>query len=1260
MARGHALTAGAAVWIPCSDTKKAAFVPGSVLDVGKDGKVTVKVDTSDAAVCDSGKEVQVADSAIRPRFDRLDGGSSADSTALTHMNDASILENLRIRHKQNDIYTYTASVLLAMNPYKWSSGLYEPHVAEEYRGKHIGALPPHPFAIADSAHRMLNREEKNQAILISGESGAGKTETAKIVMKYIAHVSGTGSDTAQQLQSRVSQAQPILESLGNAATLRNNNSSRFGKYNRIFFNNTGALADASITTYLLESSRVVAHAEKERNYHVFYEMLAGLSDEKLAKFHLVRGQTYRLLHSMGRPVEGFAETDTRNFTRLQEALATVGLDEAQIEGMFQVLAGLVHLAESADEDEQGMPRQTGEDEKMVVEVNVDKVQKAAELLGFDADELAGTLRRKRITVPGRKSLHEVSRTPAQFRQAVTSLIKAIYKRLFEQIVDRINRSFKEDGQIPEDESERRHIGILDIYGFERLQRNSFEQLCINLANERLQQYFVENVLVAEQNLYRREALPWTDLAIPDSKPVVGCVSQVFTTLDDFSSRLARGLEKDATDERFCEKVTTESEKDVARRDVLKKPRVAGGARRNADGPGLNEGFTIKHYAGTVDYNTRAWLDKNNDRLLQECEDLISDSTFAAVKSLGDDDKAGGNTQRSPFRSISKRYQQDLEALLQTLGTCNLHCIRCFKPNEEQKAGLFKGQLVLDQLVQCGTIELVKIMHDGYPNRCPLNEITDRFRGMLPENFQRYGNRTFIEALMMAYKVPAENWALGMSRLFLKAGQLQQLEDMRAEGAAPDPEELARIVSGIIRKRWSKAGHAVRFCNYVPKLIREIHVNRAAKALSVAALVTGKLALRLEAAKTRVAARKLAARRKLRGCFLAVRFMLGEMRRIRAQRKERVEKALYMGTLIVVRTRWWVAKGRERAVEAQSAREMEQRRLEDERKRLEEQRRKFAEEAELRKAEEEARKEQEEELRRQEAEERRKEDEQRRVEEEKERESRRLEEERLIAETRARREAEEEEYKRAQEKRQQDERDRLEEDRKRFDEERAAFEKQKSEKAAWQQKENSILASASPFGGRRCMADASTVGTDMEDDISPGDSVSVAVPTAAPATDLEMRLKMMEEEFARKQSELQRQMLEMQAKNQELEKMINDKQSTDDVMTQSCDKRDRLLTASSSAAKELPMTPPGGPMRSPDARSDLKGRLDCLGARVLHDEFASVIDSRTLAKAPTGSPSGPRASVAGMGDNTNMGLGTQRKWWTQQREHLLEDLYGSGM
>lgn len=364
----------------------------------------------------------------------------------------------------------------------------------------------------------------------------------------------------------------------------------------------------------------------------------------------------------------------------------------------------------------------------------------------------------------------------------------------------------------------------------------------------------------------------------------------------------------------------------------------------------------------------------------------------------------------------------------------------------------------------------------------------------------------------------------------------------------------------------------------------------------------------------------------------------------------------MGTFILVRTRWWVAKGRERAVEAQSAREMEQRRLEDERKRLEEQRRKFAEEAELRKAEEEARKEQEEELRRQEAEERRKEDEQRRVEEEKERESRRLEEERLIAETRARREAEEEEYKRAQEKRQHDERDRLEEDRKRFDEERAAFEKQKSEKAAWQQKENSILASASPFGGRRCMADASTVGTDMEDDITPGDSVSVAVPTAAPATDLEMRLKMMEEEFARKQSELQRQMLEMQAKNQELEKMINDKQSTDDVMTQSCDKRDRLLTASSSAAKELPMTPPGGPMRSPDAR----GRLDCLGARVLHDEFASVIDSRTLAKAPTGSPSGPRASVAGMGDNTNMGLGTQRKWWTQQREHLLEDLYGSGM
>jgi myosin-5 len=219
------------------------------------------------------------------------------------MNDASILENMQRRHEQDQVYTYTASVLLAVNPYRQIPGLYSEDLCKEYRGRHIGALPPHPYAIAESAYRLLGRESKNQAMLISGESGAGKTETAKIVMQYLAFVSGTGSDFAAELATHVQRSQPVLESFGNAATLRNSNSSRFGKYNRIFFDDEGSLAHASITTYLLESSRVVGHAGKERTYHVFYEMLAGLSEDQLNAFHLRRDAPYRLLHNNGEPVK---------------------------------------------------------------------------------------------------------------------------------------------------------------------------------------------------------------------------------------------------------------------------------------------------------------------------------------------------------------------------------------------------------------------------------------------------------------------------------------------------------------------------------------------------------------------------------------------------------------------------------------------------------------------------------------------------------------------------------------------------------------------------------------------------------------------------------------------------------------------------------------------------------------------------------------------------------------------------------------------
>lgn len=931
---------GKAIWVktPASESgSDLAFVPAEAINEVDGGLVEVKI-LQAAEGFKKGELRQMPASELRPRFDAGDSVTAADNAALVHMNDATILHNLQLRYRQDHIYTYTASVLLAMNPYKAIEGLYGDAQCNLYRRKHIGSLPPHPYAIADAAYRLLVREKLDQALLISGESGAGKTETAKIVMNYLAFASGSTSELASKIQSRVLQAQPILESLGNAATLRNSNSSRFGKYNRIFFDGDGVLVDAGIQTFLLESSRVVVHGERERTYHIFYEMLQGLSKEDMEAFHLDKKKRYRLMHGTGAAAEaGCDERDQKNFSRFCSALQTVGQNKDSIHGYLQVLAGLVHLGDIPKQDlETAMAGRStqddGESDSGTVEVDEDSISYAAELLGIDPDELCGVLKRRCITIPGRDSMHEAPRNHTQFRQALHSLIKALYKRMFERVVRHINDSFQElRPEQSHTEKVWRNIGILDIYGFERLQHNSFEQLCINLANERLQQYFVENVLVAEQQLYNREGLPWTGLALPTAEPVVNCISQVFRALDDFSSRQAKGFgdAQQVSDDHFCERVLKESATDPQRRDVLRPLKLSAKNARKSIGPRTNDVFVITHYAGSVDYSTKGWLDKNNDRLLSECEALIAHSTFPLVQSLSEEDN------KQPFRSISSKYSKDLEALLETLNEANLHYIRCFKPNTLQKPELFSGPLVLDQIVQCGTIELVKIMHDGFPNRCAFDQIFKRFKALLPESFQRYGTRTFIEALMLAYEVPQEAWALGTSRLFLKAGQLKALEDMRADGAAPNVENLQKIVKQIVRKRWSRACIAIQLCVWMPKFLRRLRLQRAEKQIAALALVTGRLAPRLEEARQRIHQRRQLARRRLGGAFRTVCCLGRAWREIRSRRRHKAMKALGLASLISVRARRWLYEARERIRERTREAELRRQQTEAEQKRVEE-------------------------------------------------------------------------------------------------------------------------------------------------------------------------------------------------------------------------------------------------------------------------------------------------------------------------------------
>jgi len=564
---------------------------------------------------------------------------------------------------------------------------------------------------------------------------------------------------------------------------------------------------------------------------------------------------------------------------------------------------------------------------------------------------------------------------------------------------------------------------------------------------------------------------------------------------------------------------------------------------------------------------------------------------------------------------------DLEALLNTLGTCNLHYIRCFKPNERQKPNIFDNKQVLEQIVQCGTIELVKIMHDGYPNRCSFDEITSRFRDLLPERFQRFGNRTFIEALMLAYEVPRDEWELGMSRLFLKAGQLRALEAMRSGGTKPKAETLEKIVSGIIRKRWVRAGNAVRLCNYIPRFISQIYVKRAEKALTQTSLAVALIAPRLAAARRRVGERQLRARRKLRGAFKAIRLMHIFWAGVREHRAARLAKALRLATLVHVRTRPWLAVARERARDAEARRRAEEERQQRERRRLEDERKRLEDDRVRLEAEQ-----------------------QERAAQEKQREA---------------------DQRKEMERQMEEERQKFMEDRRNFEQERQAFE---------QQKRLSILAQATPQNAGPVMqepmvpsrvtgsydvdeksqvtAQISTTVAGEEDEVYPGDSASAMVTTSFATSlvqkevevQMNERIKALEHQMAQKQEEVMEQMRFLQQKNEELERTVAAQHGPDMQAGEATGTPGSISKVShqSRSGRRNSMMDLSGGRRVSSSRVGSRKRLS-----VAQEAFCMYDEG------------GDNSSCAGDSTGKSQNIYSQRKWWAQQRQFLLEDLHPNG-
>jgi len=812
-----------AVWVRDASQGFRAAEVRSITDDGRRAKLDVKGAAS---------PVQSDTSALFPRASESLG--CADCVSLPHLDEANLLENLRVRHSHDDIYTYVAHVLLAVNPCKPVPALYGPRAMAPYkvapkRGE--PRPPPHPYAMAQAALKGALRGA-GQSIIISGESGAGKTETAKTIMRFLEASlgEGGGSTGAGRAERGVLAMSRVMESFGHASTSRNPNSSRFGKYLRLGLRDGNLCAQA--TTYLLEASRAVQRSSEERSFHIFYELLSGLDLPTRAKLQLRPSNEHALLAG-----PKATPADAKGFQELRQALSSLGLESKRMEEVFGIVAGILHLGDVLPEPTASFA-DASKDADEQLELSERSLKMSSELLGFDVDCLRRSILQRRVAVKGRRSFYEVKRTRTQAKCVLRSLIVTLYGRLFSGLVKWMNAALGSARRSERDYCQvtrTAEVGLLDIYGFESLGQNSLEQLLINLTNERLQHFFVERVLLSEQKAYLEQGLLFQEVEVKDTAARVQAISRTLDLLDDCGSQRWKGLAM--TDVRFCQSAvrhcaeSLETGKKPTRSSPFLRPgHPAGRGKRQRGGDVAQPiGFVVAHYAGDVEYDQDGWLDRNDAQPLSEVEDLLEGAANGRLRMLSGAPENGSSSSTRQFQSVSKQHRQELDSLLATLGESNQHFIRCFRPNSQQTPDKVDGSYLLKQLESTGTLQLLQVMRQGYPHRVDLVEVRARFATFLPERLRRCSVQTFAKTLMLVYGIPQADWAVGLTQLFTKAGQLAVVDELCTGGAAPDPAALAAAFRAVVRARWRQAFHAVSFARWLPRYASGLRLARAERA-----------------------------------------------------------------------------------------------------------------------------------------------------------------------------------------------------------------------------------------------------------------------------------------------------------------------------------------------------------------------------------------------------------------------------------------------
>uniref|UniRef100_A0ABM5FM99 Myosin-4 n=1 Tax=Pogona vitticeps TaxID=103695 RepID=A0ABM5FM99_9SAUR len=756
---------------------KESYVKGT-LQSKEGGKATVKTEKGETLTV---KEDQIFPM-NPPKYDKIE-----DMAMMTHLHEPAVLYNLKERYAAWMIYTYSGLFCVTVNPYKWLP-VYNAEVVSAYRGKKRQEAPPHIFSISDNAYQFMLTDRENQSILITGESGAGKTVNTKRVIQYFATIATTGEKKKEEpaaqskmkgtLEDQIISANPLLEAFGNAKTVRNDNSSRFGKFIRIHFGATGKLASADIETYLLEKSRVTFQLKAERSYHIFYQIMSNKKPE-LIEMLLITTNPYDFHFVSQGEITVPSINDQEELMATDEAIDILGFTAEEKTAIYKLTGAVMHYGnmkfKQKQREEQAEPDGT------------EVADKAAYLMNLNSADLLKALCYPRVKV-GNEYVTK-GQTVQQVYNNVGALAKAVFEKMFLWMVIRINQ------QLDTKQPRQYFIGVLDIAGFEIFDFNSLEQLCINFTNEKLQQFFNHHMFVLEQEEYKKEGIEWE--FIDFGMDLAACIELIEKPMGIFSILEEECMFPKATDTSFKNKLYDQH---LGKSNNFQKPKPAKGK--------AEAHFALVHYAGTVDYNISGWLDKNKDPLNETVVGLYQKSSMKTLALLFADRpaeegaKKGGKKKGSSFQTVSALFRENLNKLMTNLRSTHPHFVRCLIPNETKTPGAMEHELVLHQLRCNGVLEGIRICRKGFPSRILYADFKQRYRVLnasaIPEG-QFMDSKKASEKLLGSIDVDHTQYKFGHTKVFFKAGLLGTLEEMRDDKLAQLITRTQAICRGYLAR-----------------------------------------------------------------------------------------------------------------------------------------------------------------------------------------------------------------------------------------------------------------------------------------------------------------------------------------------------------------------------------------------------------------------------------------------------------------------------